>query len=71
MLHNTLNAALIAGNVALEYWPISCNIGYNQNARVCHNGLFITVTRFDNGLYETAISYETLCDDGWQVYDNK
>ena len=71
MLHNTLNDALIAGNVNLEAWPIGCNIGYDQHARVWHNGLFITVTRFESGLYETAISYKTLGDNGWQVFNNK
>lgn len=63
MYHETLNQALIAGNVDLELWPMGCNIGYGQTARVVSNGLFITVSRDNNGKYETAISYASQCDD--------
>ena len=61
--HNTLNEALIAGNVDLSVWPIGLNIGYNQTGRACSNGVFVSVCRFDNGMYETAISYASQCDD--------
>ena len=63
MYHNTLNEALLAGNVDLALWPVGCNIGYNESARVVSSGVFITVSRDSNGLYETAISYFSQCDD--------
>ena len=63
MYHDTLNQALIAGNVDLALWPIGCNIGYSETARVVSSGVFITVSRDSNGMYETAISYASQCDD--------
>lgn len=61
MQHTTLNQALIAGNVSLDVWPLGLNIGYNQTARIVSNGLFVSVCRFENGNYETAISYASQC----------
>lgn len=70
MSHTTLNAALIAGNVDLALWPTNCSIGYGETARLVSNGLFISVCRFDNGEYETAISYASQCDDFQKIIRN-
>ena len=69
MQHNTLNQALIAGNVSPASWPFGLNIGYNQTARIVSNGLFVSVCRFENGNYETAISYKSECEDFAHVID--
>ncbi len=69
MQHTTLNHALIAGNVDIAVWPIGLNIGYNQTARIVSNGLFVSVCRFENGNYETAISYESQCEDFQQIIE--
>lgn len=69
MQHSTLNQALIAGNVSLDVWPFGLNIGYNQTARIVYNGLFVSVCRFENGNYETAISYKSECEDFAHVID--
>ena len=69
MQHTTLNHALIAGNVSLDVWPIGLNIGYNQTARIVSNGLFVSVCRFENGNYETAISYASQCEDFQQIIE--
>lgn len=61
--HETLNAALLAGGVDPSLWPIGINLSYGQTARVVSSGTFITVTRFECGRYETAISYATQCED--------
>ena len=52
-----------AGNVSLDVWPFGLNIGYNQTARLVSNGLFVSVCRFENGNYETAISYKSECEN--------
>lgn len=70
MSHATLNAALIAGNVDLTLWPANFSIGYGETARVVSNGLFISVCRFENGEYETAISYSSQCDDFQKIIKN-
>lgn len=67
--HNTLNQALISGNVDLALWPIGCNIGYNQTARIVKDGVFVSVCRDNNGMYETAISYPSQCDDMQRLID--
>lgn len=69
MQHSTLNQSLIAGNVSLDAWPMGLNIGYNQTARLVSNGLFVSVCRFENGNYETAISYKSECEDFAHVID--
>ena len=69
MQHSTLNQALIAGNVSLDVWPLGLNIGYNQTARIVSNGLFVSVCRFENGNYETALSYASQCEDFAHVID--
>lgn len=69
MQHPTLNHALIAGNVDIAAWPVGLNIGYNQTARIVSNGLFVSVCRFENGNYETAISYASQCEDFAHVID--
>lgn len=63
MAHTTLNHALQAADIDLAVWPIGFNIGYNQTARIVSNGLFVSVCRFANGDYETAISYASQCED--------
>jgi len=65
--HNTLNQALIAGNVSLDAWPIGSNLSYNETARLVCNGLFVSVCRDERGMYETAISYTSQCDDFFSV----
>lgn len=70
MYHETLNQALIAGNIDPMLWPIGCNIGYNETGRVSSSGTFISVTRFNCGRYETAISYSTQSDDFNRVVKN-
>ena len=69
MQHPTLNQALIAGGVPLDAWPLGLNIGYNQTARIVRNGIFVSVCRFENGNYETAISYTSQCEDFACVID--
>lgn len=69
MAHTTLNQALIAGNVDLSIWPTGLNLNYNQTARIVSNGLFVSVCRFANGDYETAISYASHCEDFATVRD--
>ena len=69
MQHSTLNQALLAGNVSLGVWPLGLNIGYNQTARIVSNGLFVSVCRFDNGNYETAIGYKSECEDFQQILE--
>lgn len=69
MQHTTLNQALIAGNVSLDVWPLCLNLNYNQTARIVSNGLFVSVCRFDNGNYETAISYASECEDFTSVIE--
>lgn len=69
MWHNTLNEALITGDVALECWPLGLNLNYNQTARLVHNGLFVSVCRDNRGMYETAISYSSLCEDFFSVVE--
>ena len=63
MWHDTLNAALIAGDVDIGVWPLGLNIGYNQTARLVSDGLFVSVCRDNRGMYETAISYASKCSD--------
>jgi hypothetical protein len=63
MTHSTLNQALQAANIDLAIWPMGLNINYNHTARIVSNGLFVSVCRFANGEYETAISYTSQCDD--------
>ena len=63
MAHTTLNHALVAAGIDLDVWPMGFNIGYNQTARIVSNGLFVSVCRFANGDYETAISYASQCED--------
>ena len=70
MLHNTLNEALEAAGLDVSLWPLGCNIGYNQTGRVASDGVFISVTRFDDGRYETAITYATKMDDFHGVVNN-
>lgn len=67
--HDTLNQALEAGNVDLAVWPLGLNLNYNQTARLVCNGLFVSVCRDNKGLYETAISYTSQCDDFQSVID--
>lgn len=63
MYHETLNQALIAGGVDPALWPVGFNLNYGEIGRVASNGTFISVTRFENGRYETAITYTTQCED--------
>lgn len=70
MYHDTLNQALIAAGIDPALWPVGCNIGYDETGRVASGGLFISVTRFDCGRYETAISYSTQVDDFCSVVKN-
>lgn len=65
--HGTLNQALEAGNVDLVVWPLGLNLNYNQTARIVSNGLFVSVCRDNKGMYETAISYTSQCEDFQQV----
>lgn len=65
--HNTLNESLIAGGVDLEVWPMGLNLNYNQTARLVSNGVFVSVCRDERGMYETAISYASKCEDFQQV----
>lgn len=70
MYHETLNQALIAGNIDPVLWPLGCNISYNETARVASAGAFISVTRFNCGRYETAVAYSTQADDFSKVVKN-
>ena len=70
MYHETLNQALIAGKVDVALWPMGCNIGYGQTARVVSDGVFISVSRDNIGLYETAISYASQCEDMVRIMDD-
>lgn len=63
MAHETLNQALLAGGVDLDIIPLGVALGYGESLRLVSNGLFVGVCRFDNGTYETAISYASQCDD--------
>lgn len=69
MWHNTLNEALQAGGVDLECWPLGLNLNYNQTGRLVHNGLFVSVCRDNRGMYETAISYASLCENFHSVIE--
>lgn len=71
MYHKTLNEALEAGGSNLVgKWPLGVNIGYDQTARIVSNGTFITVYRDNRGMYETAISYQSRCEDFVQILRN-
>ena len=67
MYHETLNQAIEAAGVDCGLWPISFNLNYGEIGRVASNGTFISVTRFEDGRYETAITYSTQCDDFQQT----
>lgn len=67
--HDTLNQAMIAGNVSLDVWPLGLNLNYNQTARLVCNGLFVSVCRDERGMYETAISYTSQCEDFYNVIE--
>lgn len=51
------------GGVDLAVWPLGLNLNYNQTARLVSNGLFVSVCRDNLGMYETAISYASQCED--------
>lgn len=64
MYHQTLNAALEATNEALvSLWPVGFNIGYGETGRCVVDNTFISVYRDERGLYETAVSYASKCDN--------
>lgn len=67
--HDSLNQALEAGNIDLAVWPLGLNLNYNQTARIVSNGLFVSVCRDNKGLYETAISYTSQCEDFQSVIE--
>lgn len=67
--HNTLNQAIEAAGLCVSVWPLGFNLDYNQTARIVSNGLFVSVCRFENGNYETAISYESGCENFAHVID--
>ena len=67
MYHGTLNQAIEAAGVDCSLWPIGFNLNYGEIGRVASNGVFISVTRFEDGLYETAITYSTKCEDFQRV----
>jgi len=58
--HNTLNEAIGTHTVN---WPLGVNINYNQTVQIVENGLFMSVSRDNRGLYETAITYKSLCQN--------
>jgi hypothetical protein len=66
--HNTLNQALEAGGVDLAAWPLGFNLSYGETGRVVTSGTFVTVHRTDYGMYETAISYPSKCEDFQQIH---
>lgn len=61
--HDRLDLALDAGNVSHFFSIVGKPMPYNSILNMWHDGTFATVTRDDRGLYETAISYDTACND--------
>lgn len=58
----TLNAALESENL-VDTFPLGYNIGYGECIRYAKDGIFVTITRFEDGTYERPIHYETRCDN--------
>ena len=58
----TLNAALESENL-VDTFPVGYNIGYNQCMRYAKDGLFVSITRFEDGRYERPLQYKTKADD--------
>jgi len=66
--HPTLNHALAATNPELiPLFPLGWNLRYGETIRFVKNGVFVSVYRDLNGLYENAITYATKCTDFVQV----
>lgn len=65
--NNTLNQALEAGNVCPSVWPLGLNINYGETASIVCDGLFVSVCRDERGMYETAVSYTSQCEDFQRV----
>jgi len=58
--HNTLNEAL---GEHVKSWPWLVSISYNETVQVVRDGLLISVSRDNRGMYETAIVYPSKCED--------
>ena len=65
--HNTLNEALEAGEVDLALWPLGLNLNYGETGRAVTSGTFMSVCRNNQGMYETALTYKSKCDDFQQI----
>jgi hypothetical protein len=64
MYHNTLNDALIARDVNLvTLWPLGLNINYSETATAVVDGVYMSVYRDNRGMYETALSYASKCEN--------
>lgn len=60
--HNRLDQALKAGN-AEKFAEIAKPMPYGSTQEMAYDGVFCTVTRENDGRYETAITYATLMSD--------
>jgi hypothetical protein len=63
---NTLNDSLESEGL-VEAFPVGINLNYGQVFRGCVNGLFFTITRDNNGLYERPIKYNSKMEDFYTI----
>lgn len=66
MFHPTLNQALEAAD-AVHLWPLGLNLRYGETGQVVTDGQFVSVYRDERGMYETAITYPSACEDFQRV----
>lgn len=59
---NTLNESLESEGL-IEFLPNGAVLQYSQILRTAYNGLFLTITRDNNGMYERPIFYKTQCEN--------
>lgn len=63
---NTLGEALDSEGLN-DIELIGVSVGYNQVLNMARNGQFISVTRFEDGVYERPVHYATQMDDFTRV----
>lgn len=61
--YTTLNAALDSVGLLDKVGMINMSVGYGQTLKLAHNGLYVSVHRYDNGNYEEPVYYKTQMDD--------
>lgn len=63
---NTLNEALESEGL-IELYPTGVNMPYSSVIRIVKNGVFITIYRDSNGMYERPIHYSSKMHDHYQI----